>query len=275
MSRRHDPRMLLRSGVKVATVLQGLQGLIITAHNLATSDDENYVLWIAGLEVRFSEWFSDVPASFLFSERFWQINAGVGPRPHEMRRQEHARVVALLQALESALKEMASRFGEPARAIAVLDTNVLLHHAPLPEVDWADVVAESVTLVVPFRVIAEMDDKKASRSDKLADRARSRLRMLEPFVLSDGATSAVRPGVDLAVVGTVDLDPEARRRPPGPPDIEILDTCEALAAYGGTNPVCLVTGDLAMHARAKSLGIPVRRMPERYYQRLGQGETAA
>jgi hypothetical protein len=50
------------------------------------------------------------------------------------------------------------------------------------------------------------------------------------------------------------FDPALYRRLSVPPDVEILDTCEALAAYAGANPVDLVTGDLGVRVRAQARG---------------------
>lgn len=146
--------MRLRQGVNVQGIIDHLHQLELNAYN-QTADDESYVLFVSGLEIRFDEWFTGVPPTLLYSERFWQISSGISQRPHEMRRQECARVVALLRSLREELKGMDERLGPPPRTLGVLDTNVLLHYKPVTNVRWTDVIGKSpVTLVIPIRVLA-------------------------------------------------------------------------------------------------------------------------
>lgn len=270
----HPLGMLVRPGVDVQRVIETLSRTIVEAHNSHTGDDEGYVKWVLDLDPLFGEWFTDVPPTLLYSERFWRIRSDGGHRPHELRRNELARVVAMLSSLRDSLKEMVARFGTPARTIAVLDTNVLLHHKPLTDIQWTEVIgAPQVTLVIPIRVLAEIDEKKAAPNNrKLRDRARTRINMLEPFVLGDGGVSRVREGVEVTAVGSVDLDPGARRRRPAAPDVEILDTCLALSAYAAKNAVFLVTGDLSMKISTKLTGVAARSMCAGDYQPLGGEE---
>jgi hypothetical protein len=162
----------LRQGINVKTVIEGLRPLEQTAWN-HTVDDDSYVLFVSGLEERFKQWFTEVPPTLLYSQRFWQISSGILARPHEMRRQECARVVALLTSLREELSALADRLGPLPRALGVLDTNVVLHYKPLDEVPWTEVFGSSpVTLVIPRRVLAEIDAKKAvPNNQKLRRRA--------------------------------------------------------------------------------------------------------
>jgi predicted ribonuclease YlaK len=123
-----------------------------------------------------------------------------------------------------------------------------------------------VLLAVPRRVVEELDARKYSHA-KSRDRARQRIRKLASYVAHDAKQP--RPGVDVEIVVSVDLDPDAARRPPIPADTEIIETYEALTAYAGANRVCLVTGDLSMQILAESRGIDVQRMPENTAQPLG------
>jgi hypothetical protein len=263
--------MLVRPGVNVQTIIGALDQLLLNAYN-HTADDESYVLFVSGLEVRLDEWFLEVPSTLLYSQRFWQISDGIMRRPHEMRRQECARVVRLLTSLRDTLKAMADRFGQAPGTIAVLDTNVLLHYRPITDVPWLEVVGSTtVTLVIPIRVLAELDEKKAAPNNpKLAKRAQTRVRMLEGLI---GASDVrlVRDNVTVTVVRSADLDPEARRRPLPPPDVEILDTCTGLSGYA-PRAVSLVTGDLWMKVLARESGIPLTPMPDDCYQPLGEPE---
>ena len=174
---------------------------------------------------------------------------------------------AWLSKVRDTVEAMVGAFSTPQRSIAVLDTNVLLHHPPLEEVDWSTVIGVgSVMLVVPRRVVEELDERKYVRT-KIGDRARTRVGVLARYVAADAAQ--IRPGVDVEIVAPVDLDPDAARRQPIPADAKIIDACEALTAYAGSNPVCLVTGDLNMQTLAVTRGIEVRCMPENTMQPRG------
>ena len=69
---------------------------------------------------------------------------------------------------------------------------------------------------------------------KLGDRAAKRIGLLTGYVAAEA--DHIWPGVYIEIAGSVDLDPDAARRPPIRADAEIIDTCEALTAYAGSNP---------------------------------------
>lgn len=48
---------------------------------------------------------------------------------------------------------------------------------------------------------------------------------------------------------------------------------EALDAYGGSNPVYLVTGDLAMRIRADTRGLNAKALPQKLMQPLGSDDA--
>jgi PIN domain len=116
---------------------------------------------------------------------------------------------------------------------------------PPSQIEWADVIGSPARLVVPLRVVRELDDKKATNTKPLRQRAEKRLHQLAGYTLGDGPHE-VRSDIGIEVVGSLDLDHSAERRPPIPADVEVLDTCEALATYNGGSGVCLLTGDLGM-----------------------------
>lgn len=61
----------------------------------------------------------------------------------------------------------------------MIDTNVRLEHLPPEQVKWSEVVKASlVRLVIPLRVLEELDEKKYTARDDKADWARRLLRML-------------------------------------------------------------------------------------------------
>jgi rRNA-processing protein FCF1 len=205
-----------------------------------------------------------------YSERFWRINELTSVRMAEMIRQECQVQLDWLSTTAATLEGLVRRFSQPEEVHAVLDTNVVLHYRPVRDVDWPSVLGSSKTvrLVIPLRVIDELDVKKAARSPALARRAASRLRDLERSLTgSTGANLAT--GLKLEIVALTDFDPELRRRALSPVDVEILDICAAIAGCSGPNPTHLVTGDLGMRIRAAQRGISLKPMPDADRQPLG------
>ena len=73
----------------------------------------------------------------------------------------------------------------------MLDTNILLQYQEPSKVRWRDVLrVESVRLIVPLRVVEELDAKKYSASKRLAERARVLLPRLEELVGRDGSPAS-------------------------------------------------------------------------------------
>jgi hypothetical protein len=263
--------VLPRQGVNGAAIVDWLNRVVLEAGSYIR-DANAYVSWVHDLERKLREFFSDAPVERLYGDRFWHIHAESGVRMEETRRQEMEAQLHWLKELLESVKAMQARFGAPQASIGVLDTNALLHSKPLTEIDWRALLgAENVRLVAPLRVIDELDAKKAARRDDLRRRAANRVRHLAGLLLGD-ASGEVRPGVSIEAVGLYEFDPSLYRQPSAPPDVEILDTCEALAAYAGINPVKLVTGDLGMKILAQARGVHLKEMPEEYRLPLAEGD---
>ena len=149
----------------------------------------------------------------------------------------------------------------------MLDTNVLLHYLPVDQIPWPDIVGhQNVRLVIPLRVIEEIDAKKYAKRPDLAKRARNLLPALERMFGQAGAPGRVTDGVTIEV--PVDSGPRDR---PADADEEILDTCRELGQFAG-QPVTLVTGDTGMRLRAQAHGIATSTLPDKYL-RGAQSDT--
>ena len=212
--------------------------------------------------------FSD-PARWtgLRGERHWMI-CSLSPSSPTLARlitEEAEEQQRYLSGLADQLDRFASRLDAAPGDLVVLDTNVLLHYHPPWQVKWDEVLGSQapVRLVLPLRVIEELDMAKYRDRDKIAQRARDLLsqlwKVLEP---SKGGPAALegRPGVTVEVF----LDDEPRRRTLDA-DAEILEQCRTLRAVGG--PVSLVTADTGLSIRAVALGIPVVPMPDKYLRK--------
>ena len=146
--------------------------------------------------------------------------------------------------------------GEPA----VLDTNVLLHYQRPDNVLWPEVLGRAhVRLVVPLRVVEELDEKKYGRSDRLASIARDVLPWLEEAILRKAGK--IRDDTTIEVP----IDPTRRVRPENA-DREIIDECHEFREFGGQRAT-LVTGDTAMRLRAHAEAIPTAAMPDECLRR--------
>ena len=142
----------------------------------------------------------------------------------------------------------------------MLDTHVVLHAKPLADIDWsAKLGAKSVRLVVPLRVVDEVDQKKYARRGDLQRRARKRLRLLNTYL---EMPEDIRPGVQLEVVSWRDLELSGFPRPEVPADVDILDTCEALRVYASAGDVSMITSDVGMTIRAKERELAVCRLDD-------------
>jgi hypothetical protein len=246
--------VLPRPGLSASTIVAGLDELIQTAFDYQDPEGQwavladKYVTWANGVETALRTWFSDVPPERIYTDRFWRVSMQQSSRLPTMLELEAQVLVEWLMDVRDKVQAMATRFRDPG-AIAVLDTNVLLHFKPLDEVPWSDVIeATPVRLVVPLGVVDELDAKKANRG-KLGERARTRARLLDQHVFGGGS---VRNDVGVEVLEFSDLDPDTQRRSAVPVDIEVLDVCDALKTYTGDTPVYVVTGDLGMKVRARA-----------------------
>jgi predicted ribonuclease YlaK len=169
-----------------------------------------------------------------------------------------------LEDLVADLQACVERLSATGGTIFVLDTNILLQYEEPSKVPWRDVLAvRSVRLIVPLRVVEELDAKKYSGSKRLADRARAFLPTLEALVGPDGSPGPIADGVTIEVP----VEPGSRWRP-ADADEEILAFCAELPQVLGA-PATLVTADTAMRLRAGAQGTPVVVPPDHYRRGAG------
>jgi hypothetical protein len=214
-----------------------------------------YIDWVEDTEIQLSELtYGNAVVELLHTPRYWEIRRVVpsDTRPGplidgEMRYQKSA-----LNRLRIDLETRLGRARDDA-LIAVLDAHTLLHHEPPENIPWPDIVGHSpVRLVIPLRVIEEIDAKKYSRPQWLRDRARAVLPHISDRVgLWGDPVAEIRDGVTVEVL--VETGPRERR---GDADEEILDTCREVWEFSGRleGGVALITNDLGMRLRANAIG---------------------
>jgi predicted ribonuclease YlaK len=145
-----------------------------------------------------------------------------------------------------------------------MDRDVLLEYRPLETIPWVEVPGcSTVRLLIPLRVIEELDAKKYSGRPDLAKRARRILPQLEGLLRG---TAAGQLTTDVTV--GVPIDPGPRLRP-GDADEEILATAREIGQLGGKT-VTVVTGDTAMLIRSDALGLASVKLGEQYLRKPAQ-----
>ena len=263
----------LRDHTDLAQAAQSVRGAVARAQNLqgSTTDLEafasQYVQWVDETERVLRAFFLD-PETWegLLTQRYWHITRidEASFRPWDVLRREVATQCERLEKLALQVDAYSERLEAAPGLMTVLDTNVLLHYQTPRSVSWREVVsADQVRLILPLRVIEELDEKKYLTTAHTADRARRILRQLWAL-LEDSAGSPVPLKTDVTV--EVPLDDGPRHRPKDA-DQEVLDLCRDLIAVG--KPLVLVTADIGLSLRAKACGVSVCRMPD-CYRRLRQ-----
>jgi hypothetical protein len=230
----------------------------------------NYLQWVMTTESQLRNIFIDPDVwNSLHSERYWRIYdlSEQSPRADELINTEARDQATRLVELANRLKKLADRLNAVPGQVTVLDTHILLHFQPPIEVNWQEIVgAPQVRLVLPLRVIEELDTKKYTARDDTADRARRLLSQLrEQLAPGAGGPTLLRLGVTIEV--PVDDEPRLRTLDA---DHEILEVCREIQSGG--QPVVLVTDDTGMTLRANALDITVINMPEKYLRRRPQLE---
>jgi predicted ribonuclease YlaK len=145
----------------------------------------------------------------------------------------------------------------------IIDTNILVEHQRPDSVNWPSLIAKpAVRIVVPLRVLEEIDAMKYQGHERRRQVAREILPWLERILGSGSGPVAVRSDTTIEV----QLEDPPRDRPMDA-DEEILDVCAVLRSFAGD--VCLLTADSSMRIRARALGIDVRAMDPAYRRTAG------
>jgi PIN domain len=252
-------RRLRETAVQGRNVVGGSAGRAVSIHQ------NSYLAWVSTAEAQLRNVFVDPVAwEHLYDERHWQIYGLTqgSPRAIELINTAASVQATWLDELADRVKRLAERLTTAPGQLTVVDTHVLLRFLPPDQVDWPTVVgAPTVRLVLPLRVVEELDEKKYTARDDLADRARRLLSQLRTHLApTAGGPTSLRSGVTIEVP----VDDEPRRRTVDA-DQEILDTCRELRSGGQS--VVLVTDDTGMTLRAISAGLRVVAMPEEYLRR--------
>jgi hypothetical protein len=278
---RWDVALRLRDGIVLDQAIQRLRecagriGNVVggSAGSDVTTHQNYYLSEVEAVDVQLRNLFADPTVwGHLYGDQYWAIRvAGPNtPRPMSMITGEAQLQAKHLEGLIERLQRLQARLIAAPGEITVLDTHVLLHFLPPQQIDWREVVSQnSVRLVLPLRVVEELDMSKYRERDVIADRARRLLSQLWSLLApTAGSPAVLREGVTIEV--PVDDGPRERTLDA---DEEILSECELLRAVG--KPVTLVTDDTGLSIRATARHIGIVPMPEKYLRRRPAPEPEA
>ena len=184
----------------------------------------------------------------------------------------YAEVEALMRDMQEALDDLEGhvmRMRAGPGFPVVVDSNVLLQCQRLDNVNWKAELKTRARVMVPLRIIEEIDAKKYGPSKRL----RSISRELLPWV------DSLFPGGDPGPVrlrGRCDDRVGSRRSPrfrPSDADEEVLEVAHDVARYAGEAKV--LTADTGMRVRARSEGLGVLFVPAGWRRSAGDEDPAA
>lgn len=217
---------------------------------------DEYLAWVDKAEPRLVGDFGPDALPSLHNHSYrqiWSMDID-GPRPIALVNNEAARQRRRLDALAAELERSQQLF-KRREEIFVVDTNVFMHYHTLNQpARWRDEALQpSSSVIVPLRVVQELDLKKQSANKRLAKRARNTLRRMSDVLDGQLAGLAVK-GVTLRVVVEKDVYDHQ-------PDEEILNVATRIQTYA-SRAVTVLSGDLSMQIRARAHGLRSVAMPE-------------
>lgn len=140
----------------------------------------------------------------------------------------------------------------------VIDTNLILEYQPIGSIDWAKIAGEPARLILPLRVLEELEEARYSNSKRKSRIARDELPRLVTMLEENPGEPAKVHGREDATIELFDLRHEGLR--PLWADDEILDFYQTLKQF--LPAARLITSDGPLLVRAKYRGFDVERGPE-------------
>jgi rRNA-processing protein FCF1 len=264
-----DPERAIDSLAECANAARNLSGEISRGPITPAADADymmarrdRYLTWVEATEGQLSNFTDDLDVrAMLETTAYWEVRQLIplSPRPISLIDSEISRQIGNLEGLRDGLSRRRDRARAAPGHIVVVDTNALLHYQLPDSIDWPAIVGEpEVRLVLPLRVIEELDAKKYTDSEKVRRKARELLPKLRSFVGGGGTPKAVRDDTTIEVY----IEPGPRSRP-SDADTEILETAHELHNLSG-KAVTIATADTGMALRGETEGIPTLSMPEEY-----------
>lgn len=168
----------------------------------------------------------------------------------------------LFESMSRELKETRTRLGKSPGLPSVVDTNFMVHCVRPDQIIWRSMQDEVLRLVVPLRVIEELDAMKTDNKERLRRSSREILSWLESLFKGGTGPVRIRDGEETTIEILLSERPRYR---PSDPDEEVLDVCHELMRFAGNS--ILVTADYGMRLRAGAESIDVLQIPQRYFKK--------
>lgn len=273
-------RTQLRPGVTVVHAIQVLEGEAVNIYAAVSTPailglvpvDQSigvrnaYVKWSVDVELRLLQILDRRQISEIFSNPRHRDISLMPPGEHLLR-QVNAEVDAKRQEFTALARELSETRDAMNRAPGLpvlVDTNLFVHCLRFDQIKWISVVGETARIIVPLRVIEELDAMKSDNKDRLRRASREALSWLESLFTSIGTgpvTLREQDGTTIEIL----LADRPRYRPIDP-DEEVLDACHDIQLLAGR--VVLVTADTGMRLRARAEAINATMMPGEYMKQL-------
>jgi rRNA-processing protein FCF1 len=263
----------------VATVDQAISALDneaanIHAHTAATSfaaDPPNrsiearnlYAKWSIAAEGRLlSVLHRDEVLSLFSNPRHRDIS--VMPAGEHLLRSVSAEVESkrtLFDSMSKDLRETQTRLAKTPGLPSIVDTNFMVHCLRPDQIKWTSLSDEDLRLVIPLRVIEELDAMKTDNKDRLRKNSREILSWFESEFKAGTGPMKLRADENTTIEILLSERPRYR---PSDPDEEVLDVCHEFQRFVGRS--LLVTADYGMRLRARAELIDVLLLPKKYFK---------
>lgn len=228
-----------------------------------------YAKWAAESEARLKSIFSRRDAAWFFSSARHYIVISQEHADGHLVGAELASIGEELRSSAAAVRRAMDWLGLGGGSPLVIDTNIVLEYQALDAIDWSKVVSGTARLIVPTRVLGELEDKRFDRRSRLSDVARSELPKLVAWL-----ESGARPGVGVVIDrhGTTieTVPPELEGDYVRAADDEILGFFDMVTQYA--HDAKLVTSDGPLRVRAHNRSYALARVPSAFARALGAAQ---
>lgn len=232
---------------------------------------EEYVRWAVSAERQLGSILGRADAASLFENARHRDICSM-PADRQLRTLINAEVtnkVTELQEMAEELKTARARLVSGTGLPTILDTNVLMHAQRPDGIKWSAVVGEPARLMIPLRVIEELDEKKYAKDEGRRDVARDILIWLEALFNGPGTGPVNLQDPDRSTIEILLSDVPRYR--PDDADEELLDVYAQVTQFTGRG--VLVTADTGMRLRARAQAIDLRSMPDIYLRRRPKAQA--
>ncbi len=171
----------------------------------------------------------------------------------------------LFESMSRELKETRTRLGRAPGLPSVADTNFMVHCVRPDQISWKSMHGEALRLVIPLRVIEELDAMKTDNKERLRRSSREILSWLESQFKGGTGPVRIRDGEETTLEILLSERPRYR---PSDPDEEVLDVCHDLKRFVGNS--ILITADYGMKLRASAESIDTLQIPQKYFKKSSE-----